>query len=714
MWQIPVEEFQGRLAGQTSEFLLDIAYDEADLEEIDRIGPGGYFSVATHLSRLGAADRALDLYREAARREPAPWREWALIRAAQRLAREDAYREVVELLEAEESRLSVPELTYRYGEALYELDRYPRLLEFLEEVASVGRRGSPSGRGASGAGALEGQEAGVASFFDSEELSEERLVWLSVSRHQAGDRGGAVEAAEELFLQAPLTARQNRLLLYLDYYELIDDLDPAVYDVTRARLALLDGRYRAAAESFAGVAADLLTPELLFDAFRAFRSAGYQTVGSNWFLEVREEIDPQLQDRADYYAGVLLGALGEHQRATLVLRRGLAAQGDLPEYLLRQQFLRAAAASGQLPEAVEEVLARRQPGEELSGSLEESFYRLVVGNRRLSPEFARDLFDRGAAGRGAQVAVLASQGLLPQPSGGLEQLEAAMSQRSDLFYRFLAYAILPEERRIAPEELLLLNGSSEPLQGVTPVELPAPLTVPFYRRLLELGLFEEAYQIGLRYGSLFPPELLDEAGRGLQRVGRYYEALRVLHRSGYPNRLGSRERAQLFYPRPYDPLMIAAAEREEIDYAFWFSVVREESFFSSTVSSHVGAVGLSQLMPPTAADISSRMGLTAPDLLDPETNLAIGSRYLRMLLDRFDLELPALAAYNAGQGRVGRWIARNPRDMVRFHETIPFQETRNHVRKVLVSSVYYNYLYFDTPVEETVRRFFPSLREYRL
>ncbi|MFW6214924.1 MAG: hypothetical protein ACOC45_03145, partial [Alkalispirochaetaceae bacterium] len=259
MWQIPVEEFQGRLAGQTSEFLLDIAYDEADLEEIDRIGPGGYFSVATHLSRLGAADRALDLYREAARREPAPWREWALIRAAQRLAREDAYREVVELLEAEESRLSVPELTYRYGEALYELDRYPRLLEFLEEVASVGRRGSPSGGGASGAGALDGQEAGVASFFDSEELSEERLIWLSVSRHQTGDRGGAVEAAEELFLQAPLTARQNRLLLYLDFYELIDDLDPAVYDVARGRVALLDRRYRAAAESFAGVAADLLT-----------------------------------------------------------------------------------------------------------------------------------------------------------------------------------------------------------------------------------------------------------------------------------------------------------------------------------------------------------------------------------------------------------------------------------------------------------------------
>jgi soluble lytic murein transglycosylase len=185
----------------------------------------------------------------------------------------------------------------------------------------------------------------------------------------------------------------------------------------------------------------------------------------------------------------------------------------------------------------------------------------------------------------------------------------------------------------------------------------------------------------------------------------------MLHRAGYPRELGNRERAERFYPRAYDPLMRSAAGEEGIDPAFWFAVVREESMFSSSVASHAGAVGLSQLMPATAEDVADRMGLTGPELTDPQTNLAIGSRYLRMLLDRFELPVAALAAYNAGQGRVRRWLAAAPEGMVAFHERIPFWETRHHVRKVVVSAVYYNYLYNDVPPVETVRYFFPGLKE---
>ena len=133
--------------------------------------------------------------------------------------------------------------------------------------------------------------------------------------------------------------------------------------------------------------------------------------------------------------------------------------------------------------------------------------------------------------------------------------------------------------------------------------------------------------------------------------------------------------------------------------------------FSSSVASHAGAVGLSQLMPATAEDVADRMGLAGPELTDPETNLAIVSRYLRMLLYRFELPVAALAAYNAGQGRVRRWLAGAPEGMVAFHERIPFWETRHHVRKVVVSAVYYNYLYNDLSPVETVRFFFPGLKE---
>jgi soluble lytic murein transglycosylase len=126
-------------------------------------------------------------------------------------------------------------------------------------------------------------------------------------------------------------------------------------------------------------------------------------------------------------------------------------------------------------------------------------------------------------------------------------------------------------------------------------------------------------------------------------------------------------------------------------------LVREESHFDAAVSSHAGAVGLSQLMPATAVDVASRMGLPRPsitDLRDPQLNLSIGAWYLDHLMGRTDTTAEALYAYNGGLTRVRRWKDQHsslPEDI--FQEMIPFPETLHYGRKILVSYTIYRYLY---------------------
>ncbi|MEZ6006818.1 MAG: lytic transglycosylase domain-containing protein [Planctomycetota bacterium] len=130
------------------------------------------------------------------------------------------------------------------------------------------------------------------------------------------------------------------------------------------------------------------------------------------------------------------------------------------------------------------------------------------------------------------------------------------------------------------------------------------------------------------------------------------------------------------------------ARAESVDPDLLLALVAAESGGDAQATSRAGARGLAQLMPATAAEEAVRRGRTPPTpegLLDPETNLALGASYLKRLLDRYDGEEAfALAAYNAGMGRVDRWRARAydlaPRAVI---EREAFDETRRYVKRVL-------------------------------
>jgi soluble lytic murein transglycosylase len=130
-----------------------------------------------------------------------------------------------------------------------------------------------------------------------------------------------------------------------------------------------------------------------------------------------------------------------------------------------------------------------------------------------------------------------------------------------------------------------------------------------------------------------------------------------------------------------------------IERALALAVTRQESSFNAAAVSPSGALGLMQLMPGTARDVAGRLGVPfIQDKLtrEPGYNVQLGSQYLSEMLQRFggSYEL-ALAAYNAGPGRVARWLESvgDPRagkiDMVDWIEMIPLRETRNYVQRIM-------------------------------
>jgi soluble lytic murein transglycosylase len=128
-------------------------------------------------------------------------------------------------------------------------------------------------------------------------------------------------------------------------------------------------------------------------------------------------------------------------------------------------------------------------------------------------------------------------------------------------------------------------------------------------------------------------------------------------------------------------------------------VIRQESSFDTATTSPVGARGLMQLMPATAATLAKHLGMAATPVAltaDPSLNIRLGTAYLRDLLARFDGSVPlAVAAYNAGPARVAEWLSTygDPTgsnvDVIDWIEMIPFSETRNYVQRVVENLVIY-------------------------
>jgi soluble lytic murein transglycosylase len=145
--------------------------------------------------------------------------------------------------------------------------------------------------------------------------------------------------------------------------------------------------------------------------------------------------------------------------------------------------------------------------------------------------------------------------------------------------------------------------------------------------------------------------------------------------------------ARIWYPLEYTETIRAESARHDLDPVLVAAVIYRESKFVPDSRSSQGAVGLMQLLPPTAEFIAGQANRPsgAPDrLTDPDVNIAYGTWYLRYLIDRYGTEPLALAAYNGGESNLQAWMrrARDEGRTFRVPEDIAFPETRRFVQAV--------------------------------
>jgi soluble lytic murein transglycosylase len=147
------------------------------------------------------------------------------------------------------------------------------------------------------------------------------------------------------------------------------------------------------------------------------------------------------------------------------------------------------------------------------------------------------------------------------------------------------------------------------------------------------------------------------------------------------------------FPMPFRDIVVKRSEEIRLDPAYVYGLIRQESRFVMDARSNVGASGLMQVMPATARWTARKIGLVnfkPEQLTDRETNVAIGTGYLKLVLDDFDGSMPlAAAAYNAGPGRPRSWRNGPLMEAAAWAENVPFGETRDYIKKVLANTTLY-------------------------
>jgi soluble lytic murein transglycosylase len=149
----------------------------------------------------------------------------------------------------------------------------------------------------------------------------------------------------------------------------------------------------------------------------------------------------------------------------------------------------------------------------------------------------------------------------------------------------------------------------------------------------------------------------------------------------------------LRYLAPYRERFRAYAAEHGLDEAWVFGLVRQESRFVADARSSAGASGLMQLMPATAKWVAAKLGMKQYRqalVTDLDINISLGTYYLKHVLDTLDNQpVLASAGYNAGPGRARAWRADEEMEGALYSETIPFNETRDYVKKVMANATYY-------------------------
>ena len=242
---------------------------------------------------------------------------------------------------------------------------------------------------------------------------------------------------------------------------------------------------------------------------------------------------------------------------------------------------------------------------------------------------------------------------------------------------------------LAAEELGGRARVPNQAKPATPDEIRAVERQPGIRRALAM------YRLDLR------PEAVKEwswalrgmSDRQLLAAAEVAQRNQIIDRSiSAADRTKEEHNYKLRFPTPYADKIMPHSDRQNLDKAWVYGLMRQESRFVTNAKSGVGAAGLMQVMPATGKWVANKIGvkLGPGDLHDPDTNVMLGTTYMRLVLESLDNHpVLASAAYNAGPGRARKWRDIKPLEGAIYAETIPFSETRDYVKKVMSNAVFY-------------------------
>lgn len=160
---------------------------------------------------------------------------------------------------------------------------------------------------------------------------------------------------------------------------------------------------------------------------------------------------------------------------------------------------------------------------------------------------------------------------------------------------------------------------------------------------------------------------------------------------------------EVAYPRAFEGFVVKACSQNALPAPLAWAIMREESSFVADVRSHANAVGLMQLIPPTAKWVAAGTSFPSDDasLKRPEVSIELGTRLLAKLRTTHGHPALAIGAYNGGGGAIERWVAaRTSDELDLFVELVPYDETRNYIKRVLSSQGAYAYLYDPSALKE--------------
>ena len=265
------------------------------------------------------------------------------------------------------------------------------------------------------------------------------------------------------------------------------------------------------------------------------------------------------------------------------------------------------------------------------------------------------------------------------------------TDEADVLFRRAAecrcyYGFLAAERAGLPAPI-----ESVPL-AVDEAALKKMITRPALMRARELHALDlglEARREWRDAVAAMGPEELRVAAKLADTWGWHHQAILTLGRTEWLDDL------ELRFPTPFHEQITAAAEQVELDTAFIYAVMRQESAFYPAARSHAGALGLMQLMPATARNTARQLKQrvrNSYEILAVDRNIELGTAHLRHLMDEYkDNRLYTMAAYNAGPHRVKRWQSAQPLPGDVWVATLPFGETREYIKRILAYTMIYEW-----------------------